>query len=282
MKSRCVRISGVGCQMVVLFGLLAACPVGLAQSEDLPKAETILDRFVEVTGGKAAHEKQKNRVAKGTLSVMVPGTKINGTITVYEAAPDKVYAVSELGAMGKSEEGVSDGVAWEKSTMQGARLKEGDEKATALRHAVFNSDLHWRKVYKKVKTIGIETVNGSSAYRLELTPESGKPDEAYFDKESGLQVKRVIKIPTPMGELPMEAAISDYRAVGGVKVPHKVIQKVMTQEVTLEVEKIEINVKIPEDRFDPPEDVRALIAKQGKDGKNKDKQDKKKDSEPGQ
>ena len=47
---------------LVLIGLAGFAPSVFAQDEPLPKAETILDRYVEVTGGKAAYEKRKNIV----------------------------------------------------------------------------------------------------------------------------------------------------------------------------------------------------------------------------
>ena len=50
--------------------LLAALAASLsfAQTEALPKAETILDRYIEVTGGKAAYEKRKNEIETGSTT----------------------------------------------------------------------------------------------------------------------------------------------------------------------------------------------------------------------
>lgn len=52
---------------------------------DLPKAETVLDQYVEATGGKAAYEKIKNRTASGTIEIA--GAGIKGTIKMKQAAP---------------------------------------------------------------------------------------------------------------------------------------------------------------------------------------------------
>jgi len=45
----------------------------LASAQSLPKAETILDRYVEVTGGKARYEKLKTQVSSGMVELSNPG-----------------------------------------------------------------------------------------------------------------------------------------------------------------------------------------------------------------
>jgi len=60
---------------------MAACSAFLfAADEPLPKAETILDRSIEVTGGKAAYEKRKTEITTGTFEFSGKGVK--GTIAI--------------------------------------------------------------------------------------------------------------------------------------------------------------------------------------------------------
>ena len=233
--------------------------VAVAQSDDLPKAETILDRYIEVTGGRAAYEKLKNRVSKGTFDIAAAGIK--GTIMLYQAAPDKLYSITELPGMGTVKEGSNGTVAWEQNPMMGPHLKQGKEKATALREAAFNAELHWRKLFKKVQTKGIEDVNGKPAYKVELTPVEGNPETRYFDKESGLHVKTTTVYPSQMGDIPAEVLVRDYKEVDGVKIAHKIVLDFAMQEMVLTFEKIEHNVDLPKDRFDLPADIKALLKK---------------------
>src|ERR1039458_8741967 len=91
------------------------------------RSEAILDKYVEVTGGRAAYEKIKPEVATGTLEITSVG--LSGTLTIYQAAPDKAYTAIEFsGGVGKGEEGSNGQVAWAINGMQGARIKEGDER----------------------------------------------------------------------------------------------------------------------------------------------------------
>lgn len=105
---------------------LASSPVSAQDKQDLPKAEVILDRFVEVTGGKAAYQKHTHEKMTGTI--LVPEVGMTGNLTRFAAAPDKEYSSLQLGPLGKAESGFSGGVAWEKNAITGPRVKNGDEK----------------------------------------------------------------------------------------------------------------------------------------------------------
>jgi hypothetical protein len=225
----------------------------------LPSAESILDHYVEVTGGKAAYEKRKNEVSTGTFEMTAQGIK--GTMTIYSAPPDKSYTSIEIEGIGKVESGTSDGIAWEKNPMLGPRVKSGDEKADALREAIFNGEVNWRQLYTKAETTGVENINGEECYKVVLTPAQGKPMTAFFSKKSGLVVQRNVVAVTQMGETPAEMDLADYKSFDGVLTPTKMTQKVAGQEFTVTVQSVKINQDIPADKFDPPAEIKALLKK---------------------
>src|SRR5580700_7005856 len=138
-------------------------PAGPAFSADVPTAEAILDRFVEVTGGKAAYEDRKTEVVHGTVEFAAVGLK--GTMVEYFEEPGKFYMAMDLAGIGKIETGLNGGVAWENSVLQGARIKTGEEKAQTLREADMNNFSHWRQVYSKVELAGEEAIEGRSEER---------------------------------------------------------------------------------------------------------------------
>src|SRR5687767_1631044 len=83
MRSRLVRpvllaLAGVG---VCFAAPLAAQDT---KDKDLPKAAEILEKYVKATGGKAAYEKVKSRIMKGTMSVAGQ----TGKLTIYQKAPN--------------------------------------------------------------------------------------------------------------------------------------------------------------------------------------------------
>ena len=75
--------------LIFLTGVLIAAN-GAAADEGLPKAETILDHYIEVTGGKQAYQNRKSEMATGTVDFAAQGIK--GTLMRYAADPDKMPA----------------------------------------------------------------------------------------------------------------------------------------------------------------------------------------------
>jgi hypothetical protein len=219
----------------------------------------ILDKFVEVTGGKAAYEKIHNEKFTGTFEFL--GKGIKGTITSYRADPNKSYTTVELEGVGTIQDGTDGTTAWQSSSLQGPRVKQGDERAISLREATLRGPLYWRKLYKHAETVGVETIDGQACYKVVLTPEEGKPETQYFDKKSSLMVKMTMSMASPMGEIPSETVLSDYKPDAGPLQPHKVQQKAMGQEFLITVDHVEYNVDLPSDRFDLPADVKALTSK---------------------
>jgi hypothetical protein len=173
------------------------------------------------------------------------------------------YTVVELPGIGKMESGVVNGIAWEKSALQGPRVKSGQERDQALRMAAYNGAVRWRDLYSKVETVAVEEVEGRKCYKLVATPKSGgAPETNWYDVETGLMVKTMSIMSSPMGEVASESLISDYKDVGGVKLPHTVITKVAGQTMKMVLEKVETNVDIPAEKFAPPADIQALAEKQ--------------------
>ena len=69
-RFRSGRTIGVG------LSLLFAAAGVLAAADELPKAETILDKYVEVTGGKAAYAKIHAEITTGSMEFAAMGLKV--------------------------------------------------------------------------------------------------------------------------------------------------------------------------------------------------------------
>lgn len=249
-----------------LFAGAALCAAALAplwaDDASLPKAETLLDKQVEATGGRAAYEKIRTMVTSGSMEVKGIGMK--GTMTAYHGAPNKVLIEINIEGIGTIRDGSDGKVAWTVSSIQGPRIKEGDERAMELRHADISDALHWRDYYKSVVTEGIEKVDGKDCYKVVMTPKDGEggPETQYIDKETNLPVKMAVTIKGPMGEIATETLVSDYRKEGDLLMPHKLVQKMAGQEIALTFDNVKFNVDLPKDKFDLPAEIQALLKKQ--------------------
>ena len=236
--------------LLAVFAMFGQSVARGQEKPDVPTGDTVLSQYIEATGGKDAYEKLKNRVATGTIEI--PAANIKGKLKVMQAAPNKFAMFAELGPAGEVRR-VSDGTnTWEISTVQGERELEGDEKETFLRESDFHKDLHWKEIYKKVECVGVEDVDGKPAYKVVLTPKTGKPTTEFYDKSSHLLVKETSTTTTPMGEVQVEEFPSDYKKVDGILMPHKITQKVLTQEVVMTLTDVKHNVELPADAFKRP------------------------------
>lgn len=246
--------------MPLLFLAASACPAGLAAADEpLPRAEEILDKYVEATGGKAVYEKVHNEKSAGTFEFV--GKGIKGTITSFRAEPNKSLTVVELEGVGTIKEGTDGQTAWQSSSFEGPRIMQGDERAIALREAMLRGPLYWRKLYKHVETVGQDTIDGQPCYKVVLTPQEGKPETHYYDKNSGLLVKMAMSRASPMGEIPTDTIFGDYKEEDGLRQPHKVHANSFGMEFLIALDHVEYNVEIPGNKFDLPADVKALAPK---------------------
>jgi hypothetical protein len=254
----------------LLVAALALAPAGIGAAwrvtparaaEEPPKAEAVIARMIEATGGKAAYDKMRSRYSKGRMSVPKAGIEL--TLTSWAERPNKTYAIMESPALGKIETGCDGTTVWENSAMQGPSVKKGAERASQLREADFDSWVNWKKYYKSATTAGADTVAGLPAWKVEMVPMEGTPETAWFDQATGLMVKTAMKIQNEMGEIPVENFLEDYRAVCGTKMPFRTRQVMMggMQELVFISDSVACNVEVPKDRIVIPAEIKALLDK---------------------
>jgi hypothetical protein len=225
-----------------------------AVSQDaLPAAESILDRYIEATGGAAAYESRTSETLTGTFELAAAG--VTGPLRMI-LEPGLQRSTIELPRIGRIEQGVKDGVAWANDPLAGPRILEGFEAEFAIVNAHPGRAARWREQYKAVETAGIADVNGESAYRVVHTLAKGGSLTAFYSVASGLLLK--VEYSTARG--PLAQFMEEYSDLGGILTPTRVVTTTRGQRVSvLRLESVEANVEIPDERFDLPEAVRALL-----------------------
>lgn len=252
--------------MLALFVVITFSP-SFCFAEDLPDSKEIIAKMIDAEGGAMAMRKIKNRVITMNIDLGVGGMTAKGV--AHFARPGNQHTALELQGMGTIEEGVTDGVAWGLSMMTGPQIKEGDERAMALREANFDGLLDWKSQYKKIECVDKVTDDGKDYYKIEFTPIEGSVITSYVDAMTYLPHRSKLKLSTAMGEFDMTIYIEDYRTVDGVQYPHKSRIEIMGQTRVVTIESIKHNVDIPVDRFKLPDDIKALVVKNNEE-KGKD------------
>ncbi|MCP5103609.1 MAG: hypothetical protein GY950_09535 [bacterium] len=263
------KLFTISIRLFPVFMLLLFAGTGILHAADgsLPKAGKIFDGYIKATGGLAAYKKINNRVSKMTMELTAQGIKMS--MTTSAAKPDKTYVLIESDAVGKAESGVSGGVVWEKSALQGPQIKEGKERAYLLKTSVFDRMVYWRKAFKKVECTGMEDVDGKPAYKVVATPNEGEEEIYFFDKASNLIVKAIMTMENAMGKIKMEMYSRDYKKVDGILMAHSMKGTFVGQEIAITLNSVEHNVELPKDRFALPKEIQALLDKKKQEAKSK-------------
>jgi hypothetical protein len=216
----------------------------------LPSAAEIIEKYVAAIGGRAANEKIKTRVTKGTVELAPMG--IRGTAETFQAAPDKSYAKTTLGGIGEIIEAFDGKNAWSVNPLQGNRDKTGDELVQTKLLNNFYRDINLEKLYPKMEVKGIEKVGDREAYVVVATPEGLEPETFYFDVKSGYLLRSDTVYVSPEGKMPVKTFFEDFREVDGIKIAYKV-RAVMPQfELITVLTEIKHNVTVEDGLFAKP------------------------------
>ena len=242
---------------VLCLSLAVVVPMILADEAELPTAEALMEQYVEAIGGKENMELIQTQISKGNFEI--PAMGIKASLLIYNAAPGNMLTIAESDAIGKIESGCVDGIVWENSTMMGGRIKEGAEKADAIREAAFDKLTNWKKYYESAVTVGKNSVNGSLCYQLLLKPKEGTPETYYLNANTHLLDRIDTDANTPMGTVHVQSFISRYSDVSNVKMPSEIRVEVMGQERIIKLDSVLCNVKIDPAIFEIPDEIKALI-----------------------
>ena len=243
-------------------------PVGEYLSDEkpvtpaLPTADQIFAKYVEALGGEQAIRKVTSRVITGTEDIPTGPGGVNptpGKVERYQKAPNLLLNVLHPGKATLSN-GFDGKVSW----AQDAKGRVGQpvklEQIRAARNADFYEPLHLKQAYAQVKVDGIEKVNNRDAYVVIGTPQEGIAERLYFDKETGLLLRKSTVVPTHAGNSPYRVDYDDYRDTGsGVKYPFLIHMEPASPRLELvthsaiRVEKVQDNVALDDAKFVKPE-----------------------------
>ena len=233
-----------------------------AAAPALPGVDQILAKYVEALGGEQAIQKVTSRVITGTEDIPTGPGGVNptpGKIERYQKAPNLLLNVLHPGKATLSN-GFDGKVSW----AQDAKGRVGQpvklEQLRAARNADFYEPLHLKQEYTQMKVDGIEKVNNREAYVVIGTPQENIPERLYFDKQTGLLLRKSTVVPTTAGNSPFQVDYDDYRDTGsGVKYPFLIHMEPATPRLelvthsTIRVQKVEDNVAIDNAKFAKPE-----------------------------
>jgi len=234
---------------VLVLGLaLAAAARG---ADSAPSVDSILEKSITATGGRAAMEKVKSRVIKGDLDLMGATSEW----VMQAKAPDKQCSEFNNPNSGAVADGFDGVVAWSRNP-SGIRVKEGEELAKSKRDADFYRFLHLKKLYPDLAYKGADKVDGEEVSVLESKPSPSSSERFSFSVKSGQLIRQESAFEGPQGKLSVDVHMSDFRAVDGVQYAHGIKLKVSVAgqdfEFGIKVKEIKHNLPIEDSKFAKP------------------------------
>ena len=241
---------------LVFVPLLATPVLPLDVEGQVRTAEEIYARAVAAQGGVPALASHRSLHVRGRIEIAAQG--LSGTVESWRRRPGLTRSRVEFAGVGTVESGFDGTVGWTNNPMTGPRLLEGAELASVAQDAMWSDD---PTAVRSRTLVGEEEFEGRTCDVLRLVMKSGDERTSYYDRETGLPAGAKITRPTPQGDQVITVTVSDFRDVGGVKLPFRTGQRVGPIEQVLIAEHAEWDVNAEPSVFELPAEIRALISK---------------------
>jgi photosynthetic reaction center cytochrome c subunit len=213
----------------------------------LPSADQILAKYLEAVGGAAAAAKISARAEKGTMTVGPDRFPVE----VLARATAKRVTTVHLTA-GDSVTGVNGEEGWLSSPGRGVKDMSPSEMDAATVDAELFFPASLKQMFNQLLVQSKEQVNDHETYVVLGTRDNRPPVQLYFEAESGLLVRLLRYVETPLGRNPTQVDYADYREDGGVKTPFRWTVARPSGRFTIQIEQMQQNIPIEDDRFTKP------------------------------
>ena len=211
-------------------------------------ATKVLDNYLAAIGG-------EEKVRQLHDIKMVMKTEMQGNtleITVMGKAPNMQKTQVSMGGMDVMTSVFNGTEVNIKQMGQPVPVNDDQKKDMAFEAAII-SEIAIKDMGLNAALSGIESIDGTSAYAVEITKPSGNKTIYYYDADTGLKLRTSATVQGPQGEIVQDTDLADYREVGGVKFPYSITLPMGPMKMTATAESIEVNTGIDESEFAVPE-----------------------------
>src|SRR5690606_3888018 len=197
--------------------------------------ESVLENYIKAVGGKNALEKVNSLYTIAVAEMQGMQIQLEEKVT----KSNKSLQLVSLPAMGGMvvQKAVFNGESGYQEA-QGQKKEHSEEENASLKAGAYP---FVELVAKNLSLKGIENVNGSNAYAVNI----GNNKVAFYDVATGLKIKEENTI----SGVKTEAYYSDYKVISGISFPHVMNVFAGPQEMTFTVSDIKINEGVSDQDF---------------------------------
>jgi hypothetical protein len=253
--------------MTILGRLARRSPLGLAilagcasapapQPAAVPAASTpagprspdaILADSIAATGGLPTWN--AHRTVHFKLTVALQAMAMGGPAEHFQTNTDKSLTVTSVAGVGDVRGGSNGQVFWSSDPVNGPRFLDGAEAEQARVEASWNSDIEAHKLFPTIETA---TDPPAGLECLKMTPRVGPAMRYCYDRQTHLQVSAEGARVTPQGEIPFRSTLSDWRTVGGLKIPYLSEGQMGPVTIVTTVNDVTLDEPMDDKMFEPP------------------------------
>lgn len=218
------------------------------KSVDLPAATAVLDKYVQAVGGAEAIAKVESHVQKGKLSGFGPEPV---PVDVTAKRQDKRITTVH-GKRGDNITAVNGQSGWLGNSGRPPRDMSSVESDSARLDAALLFPTDPRSLFQDLKVRSQEMLDGKDTIKIIAKNEGMPPAELWFDAQSGLIVRLVRYVETPLGRNPTQIDYADYRDADGVKIPYRWTVARPSGRFTIQIDDSQQNVPVDDKTFEKP------------------------------
>lgn len=239
---------------LVLSAVLLALPLSGAAAQE-KTLDQVLSCYYDAIGGLKAWQNLNSMVAYGTMSM----SGIEAPFVVYQKRPRKERV--EFTIQGMTGIQAFDGeTGWMVMPFAGVttpeKMTEDQVKQIKEGADIDGPLVNYQDKGIQVKMLGTEDVQGTQAYRLEVTLKDSTVQYYDMDTDYCLPIRVSGKREQGGQAYEYHTTIGDYKPVKGLVMPHS-IQTTVTgmpqADQTLTVDSVKLNVSLPDSLFTMPD-----------------------------
>lgn len=223
----------------------------VATAPALPDAEAILAQAVEAAGGAAAHDALASYYSEWRMEIASQGLTADSKLWWKKG---KFYMEVDMPGVGRSRVWCDGNTVTSEDRFNGRRVLEGTEATQARWAASVSLAYDWKQYFQKATTKARREANGKQLLDVDLSGAAGVELTLSFDEEAHLLASQSFVQQSPMGAMPIEIAMVEYKPFAGIQQAVRTETKMALFTAVTTINKFEANVEIDDTKFVPSDD----------------------------
>lgn len=217
-------------------------------------ADELIQKHIEALGGYEKMQSIKSLKMTGKMVMQAMG--MESEMNRFHMRPNLVRM--DINMQGQKMVQAFDGeTAWTIFPFMGdpnpQRMPEEQAKMMQEEADFDGALIDYKKKGHSIKVLGKEEVEGTEAFKLEVTQKGGEVFHTFLDSEHFIELKRVSKRTMEGMEIETTVLFSDYKPVAGVMMPHSLKITNPQGAFDITITSVETNVDLDKALFKMPE-----------------------------